>query len=309
MIGTITLNPSIDQNLLVDHLVKDDANRAKQIRETPGGKGINVSKVVRELGGKTCAYALLGGFTGERLKELVIKLDFPLKSLSVRGNTRVNTIITDLKDETQTRISAPGPVISSKEAKQFLRFLLSVRPKPKFWALGGSLSAGMNPSAYRDFIWALQDKGIPCILDTDNEALQLGVEATPYMIKPNEYEMERLWGKPLKSIPDYLMAAESFVHRGIELVIVSLGAKGALFVTRKKAFHALAPKVPVKSKVGAGDSLISGVVWSLCQGKALEEAAKIGIAASSSAVMREAPRLCLRSDIRTLVRRVKMYYF
>lgn len=309
MIGTITLNPSIDQRMLVEGLVKDDANRATQILETPGGKGINVSKVIRELGGRTRAYALLGGLTGRRIQELVVKLDFPLVALPIRGSTRINTVLSDLKDHTQTRISAPGPVVSPSELRSFLRLLLSVRPRPDFWALGGSLSLGMKASAYRDLIWALQKNGTPCILDTDNEGLRLGIEAIPYMIKPNEYEMERLWGKPLRALTDYLVAAENFVRRGIELVVVSLGAKGALFVTKKEVFHASAPRVKVKSKVGAGDSLIGGVVWGLHQKIRLEEAAKIGIAASSSAVMREARRLCLKSDIRTLARRVKIRHY
>ncbi len=309
MIGTITLNPSIDQHILVERLVKDDTNRARQILETPGGKGINVSKVVRELGGSTRAYALLGGLTGEYLKELVAKLDFPLVALLIQGNTRINTVLTDLRDHTQTRISAPGPVISAWELKRFLRLLVSARPRPNFWALGGSLSQGMKSSTYRDFIWVLQKNGTPCILDTDNDSLKLGIDAVPYMIKPNEHEMERLWGSRLSSMASYLTAAESVVHQGVKLVIVSLGAKGALFVSPKKVFHAQAPHVKVKSKVGAGDSLIGGVVWALSQKASLEEAARVGIAASSSAVMRAAARLCLKSDIRTLAGRVKIRRF
>jgi 1-phosphofructokinase family hexose kinase len=309
MIGTITLNPSIDQHMLVERLDKDDTNRAKEIIETPGGKGINVSKVVRELEGKTRAYAMLGGLTGERLKELIKPLDFPLVALSIKGNTRINTVLTDLRDHTQTRISAPGPVISARELKRFLQLLSSAPRRPNFWALGGSLSQGMKSSTYRDFIWVLQKKGTPCILDTDNAALRLGIDAAPYMIKPNEYEMERLCGKRLRALEDYLAAAEGVVRRGVKLVIVSLGAKGALFVTPKSAFHALAPPVKVKNKVGAGDALIGGVLLALHQKASLEEAAKIGIAASVSAVMREAPRFCLRSDIQKLIRRVKIRRF
>ena len=304
MIGTITLNPSIDQNILVDKLLKDDTNRARDIFETAGGKGINVSKVVRELGGSTRAYALLGGFAGEYLKELARPLDFSLIHHAVKGHTRVNTVVTDLEDDTQTRISAPGPVVTAAEMQSFSRRLLSVRPKPFCWALGGSISRGMKPAIYRDLVRALQKNGSPCILDTDNEALEKGVQAKPYMIKPNEYEIERLSGKSLKSLGDYLLAARHWVRSGIRLVVVSLGPRGALFVANEQAFHASAPKVTVTSKVGAGDSLIAGVAWGLCQNRTLKEAAKLGIAASSSAVMREAPRLCLKKDIPGLMNRV-----
>ena len=304
MIGTITLNPSIDQNITVEKLVKDDANRAIEMVETAGGKGINVSKVVRELGGRTRAYVLLGGFTGQYLRQLARPLDFPLVVEPVRGNTRVNTILTDLADNTQTRVSAPGPVITAAEVRRFKRCLLAVRPRPSFWALGGSISRGMKHSVYRDLVTALQKNGTPCILDTDNEPLECGVEAKPFMIKPNEYEMQRLCGKKLESLQDYTLSAKHWVQKGIELVVVSLAARGALFVTRDDAFHALAPKVKVISNVGAGDCLIGGVIYGLTQKMSLRDAAKLGIAASSSAVMREAPRLCLKSDIKTLVRRV-----
>ena len=306
MIGTITLNPSIDQNILVDRLVKDDANRAKAIHVTAGGKGINVSKVVRELGGRTKAYALLGGFTGEYLKDLARPLDFQLVAEPVRGSTRVNTVLTDLKDDTQTRVSAPGPVISAGEVERFTRRLLAARPKPFVWALGGSICPGMRPSVYRQLIRRLQKNGTPCVLDTDGEALKLGVEARPFMIKPNEYEMQRLCGRPLKSMEDYLLAARHWVRAGVGLVVVSLGAKGALFADAGQLFHASSPAVEVRSNVGAGDSLIGGVLWGLRRKMTLAEAARWGIAASCSAILREAPRLCLKSDIPGLLRRVKV---
>lgn len=304
MIGTITLNPSIDQHLIVRNLVKDDANRAEAVFRYPGGKGANVSKVIRELGGRTCAYALIGGITGEIWKDLIKKLDIPFVAAPIRGDIRINTILTDLTDESQTRISSPGPKVSEKEIARFLRRLLLVRPKPSYWALGGSLSLGMKHSTYRKFIRALQENGAPCLLDADNEALRSGLEARPFVIKPNEYEMDRLMDRQLKSVGDYLSAGRSLVRRGVSIVIVSLGARGALFVTEREAFHVLTPKVPVKSKVGAGDSLIGGFMLGLHRKLSLIDAARLGVAASTSAVMREAPRLCLRSDIGGLLKRV-----
>ncbi len=306
MIGTITLNPSIDQHILVKHLVKDDANRALWVGRYPGGKGINVSKVLVELGGRTHAYALVGGFSGEFLQKLVEPLNIPLTTLSINGETRINTIVTDVADQTQTRISAPGPRVAQKELDRFLKKLLSVRPKPRFWALGGSLSAGMPSRTYEKFIRALQRNGTPCILDTDNEALKFGIRAKPFLVKPNEYEMQRLCGRNLKTKRDYLKAAEFLVKTGIRIVIVSLGAKGALFVTTKESFQVFTPQVAVKSKVGAGDSLIGGFVLGLCRGMSLRKAACLGVAASTSAVMREAPRLCFRQDISPLLKRVKV---
>ncbi len=304
MIATITLNPSIDQHLVVPHLHMDDTNRACSITDYPGGKGLNVSKVIRELGGPTRAHALVAGFVGRYWSEGVRKLDIPFSASFVKGETRINTILTDLKDRTQTRVSAPGPEVPEKEIDKFLRKLLSVRPKPFLWALGGSLSHKMKDSTYRKFILALQKKGTHCILDADNEALRLGIEAKPFMIKPNEHEMQRLMGRPLGTVKEYLAAAKTVVKRGVKIVIVSLGKKGALFVTEKEAFHVLTPRVVVKSKVGAGDSLIGGFALGLYRGMSLKQAARLGVAASTSAVMREAPRLCLKRDIPALLGRI-----
>ncbi len=306
MIGTITLNPSIDQHLIVEGLVKDDANRARSDALYPGGKGVNVSKVVRELGGPTRAYALLAGFVGGFWEELVTGLDIPYSAVKVCGETRLNTIFTDIKDHTQTRVSAPGPFTPQKSIDLFLRKLLSARPKPFLWVLGGSLSYGMKPATYFKFIQALQRNGTPCVLDTDNEALKLGVEARPFMIKPNEYEMRRLLDRSFKTPGDYLEGARQLVKRGVKIVVVSLGKNGALFVTDKKALHVLTPHVPVRSKVGAGDSLIGGFAFGLLKGKSFEEAARLGVAASASAVMREAPRLCRRRDIAPLLGRIAL---
>ncbi len=306
MIGTITLNPSIDQHLVVRDLVKDDANRAEAVFWYPGGKGANVSKVVRELANKTRAYALIGGIPGEYWKDLMKGLDIPFSAVPIQDNTRINTIVTDLKEGSPTRISAPGPKISEKDLGRFLKKLLSIRPKPSFWALGGSLSLGMKLSTYRDFIFKLQKDGVPCLLDTDNEALKLGIQAKPFIIKPNEYEMNRLMGQRLESVTDYLGAARSLVRQGTRIVIVSLGARGALFVTEKEAFHVLTPEISVKSKVGAGDSLIGGFLVGLHKKLSLKEAARLGVAASTSAVMWEAPRLCFRRDIPGLLKRISL---
>lgn len=305
MIGTITLNPSIDQLITVKNLVKDDANRALSVSHYPGGKGVNVSKVVRELGGKTRAHVILSGFTGNYWKHLVNKLDIPFRAvMAADGETRINTVFTDLKDKTQTRVSAPGPHVPDKILRLFIRQLAQSRPRPAYWALGGSLGHGMKRDVYARLVRCLEAAGMPCVLDTDNEALKIGVDAKPFMIKPNEYEMQRLIGRALKKVEDYADAAEALVRRGIRIVVVSLAERGALFVTKKEVFHAKGIDVPVKSKVGAGDSLIGGFLLGLRRGAPLQEAARIGIAASASAVMREAPRLCRHGDIRALKRKV-----
>jgi 1-phosphofructokinase len=305
MIATITLNPSIDQTLEVENLVKDDANRALSITRTAGGKGLNVSKVVRELGGPTHAYGLLGGFTGRYWRRLVEELDVPFTAWEVEGETRVNTVVTDLEDRTQTRISAPGPCVPSRDAEKFLRRLLRVRPKPAFWALGGSLPKGTDPGLVYHYVERLQKNGTPCLLDADGDALKEGMRAKPYAAKPNEHEIQRLMGRRLSGLRAYRDAAAWLLSRGVAVAIVSLGADGAIFATGGERFHAPGIPVRVKSKVGAGDSLIGGFLLGLHRGRSVREAAALGMAASASAVTREAPRLCRRADVPKLRARVR----
>lgn len=304
MIATITLNPSIDQHILVKNLVKDDANRALSISNYPGGKGVNVSKVIQELKGPTKAYAMLGGFVGEIWKELASAEKIAFDACRLKGQTRINTILTDIKDHTQTRVSAPGPTMNSTERKHFLSHLVQVKPKPFLWALGGSLPKQAASDSYKKIIQVLQRNGTPCILDADNEALKKGIEAKPFMIKPNEFEMQRLLNKKLESFSDYYKGAKELVRQGIQIVVVSLGPRGALFVTECESFHVTTPKVKVRSKVGAGDSLIGGFVLGLWRKMPLREAARLGVAASTSAVLTEGTRLCRREDIPKLLPRI-----
>ncbi len=306
MIGTITLNPSIDMHWIVDDFVKDDTNRARQVIETPGGKGINVSKVVRELGGESRAFALLGGLAGERLKELVVPLDFPLTAVPMHGFTRINMIISDVKDKTQSRVSAPGPPVAAAELQKLVRLLCATQPRPDWWVFGGSLPRGLAPTTYYELIQTLQARGVSCVLDTDDKPLAEGVKAKPFMIKPNEFEMQRLCGRRLHSLKEYAHEAGKIVRGGTRLVVVSLGAKGALFVSEDKAIHITPPDVEVRSQLGAGDSLIGGLLRGYQRKLPMLEAAKMGVAASVSAVMREAPRLCLRTDIPAILNQLRV---
>lgn len=304
MIGTVTLNPSIDREILIDELVKDDAIRARRIIDTAGGKGVNVSKVVRELGGKTKAFAVTGGLEGRLYAAKIRTLGFPYRLLPIAGQTRLNIILTDRDDATQTRISAPGPVVRAAELDRLTKALLTFRPKPFVWVLGGTLPAGADDRTYYRIMKLLKRRtGVSCVVDTDGEALRWGVQAQPFLIKPNEFEFERLMGRSYKSVGAYARAAQDLVRRGIRIVVVSLGAQGAVFASEEKTFFIPSIRVKVRSKVGAGDSLIAGLLLALQRGQTFEEAARLGMAASHSAVMREAPRLCLHTDIPRLLGR------
>jgi 1-phosphofructokinase family hexose kinase len=301
MIGTVTVNPSIDQHILIDQLIKDDAIRAREIRRDPGGKGINVSRVVHELGGDTVAFAISGGCAGYMLRSLVAERGIVLESLEVPEETRINVILTDRADRTQTRISAPGPRVSLAELERFTQQMTSHQPLPEWWVLGGSLPPGVPDDFYARLISTLQQRGAHCLLDADDEALKLGVQAHPYLIKPNEHELARLIGRSLPDEQAMVGAAQQLVDEGIRVVAITLGRKGALIVSQDTALRVTSPDIEVKSKVGAGDSFLAGCVFALAQGQSLESAVRLGTAAGTAAVMHEGTQLCRREDVERLV--------
>jgi 1-phosphofructokinase len=194
-IATVTMNPSIDQHILIDRLVKDDAIRARDIRRDPGRKGINVSRVLTELGAETLAFGLTGGGAGYIVKSLLHERGIKFESVDVLEETRINFIFTDRSDRTQTRISSPGPWVMLDEADRLAALVLDQAPMPSWWVLGGSLPRGIPVDFYARLIRDLRRRGVRCFLDADDDALRVGIEARPYGIKPNENELARLAGR------------------------------------------------------------------------------------------------------------------
>lgn len=304
MIYTITLNPSIDKYILVDRLAKDDTLRATDLHQDPGGKGINVSRVVKELGGQTKAFGFVGGCPGYMLRSYMTDREIPFDYIEIEEETRINVIISDVSDGSQTRISVPGPHVGMSDMADFTEKLQRAQPKPSFWVMGGNIPRGLPKDMYRTLITILQQNGIRCVLDADDEALRLGVEAKPFMIKPNEFELARLANKELSGLDDYAQAARKLAADGIGVVAVTLGKKGMIVATREKTFHVTSPDVKPKSKVGAGDSTVAGMIYGLEQGRSLEEAARLGVAAGTAAVLSEGTRLCRKEDVDRLLPQV-----
>ena len=304
MIATVTLNPSVDQHLTVKRLIKDDALRAVSVQRFAGGKGINVTRVVHELGGRGCAFGFVGGFPGQMLTGWLDDARIPHAFQRIDGDTRINTTITDLHDRTQTHIRAAGPRVTRRDLQRLVRQLVARRPKPSFWVLGGSLPPGAPDDFYERLINTLEATGVRCVLDADDEAMVEGLKATPFLIKPNEYEFERLTGQRADTDAHIIAAARDVVAQGTAVVLVTLGPRGAIVVTADDAFRVTTPTVTVKSKVGAGDSTIAGTLLALERGATVRAAVRYGVAAGTAAVLTEGTQLCERRAVARLVRRI-----
>jgi len=265
MIATVTFNLTLGKTVTVDGLVVDEANRWTSLRRDPGGKGINVSRVVHELGGETLAYGFIGGFDGEILKLLLQQQGVPFDFTQILREIRSNLIITDLKSHRQTRIDAPGPLISEEELADLVTKIKNIMPKPDFLVLAGSVPPGIPDDIYRQSIENAKKQGIKTVLDSDDVWLLEGIKATPAIIKPNVHEAEQLLGVKLKNEGAIVKAVKKMLALGIEIVAISRGRDPLIISDGKKVFKLTPPQVEVSSTVGAGDSTIAGLVMRLAE--------------------------------------------
>jgi 6-phosphofructokinase 2 len=306
MIATVTLNPSLDKIVTVEELVMDEANRWTSLRRDPGGKGINVSRVIHELGGKTVAYGFIGGIDGETLKHLLQQQGVPFDFTPINGEIRSNFIITDLGTCHQTRIDAPGPHIMRHELQKLVQKVKHISPKPDFLVFAGSVPPAVPADIYRQLIEAAKNNGIKTVLDSDNKWLKEGIKAKPNVIKPNVHEAEELLDKHLRSETAIVKALKLLIDRGIEVAVISRGKEGLIAANGEKVIKAIPPQVDVRSTVGAGDSTIAGLVLKLNEGLGIDEYCRWAVAAGTAAALTPGTELCRREDVERLLSKVKI---
>ncbi|HHT9119489.1 MAG TPA: 1-phosphofructokinase [Candidatus Hypogeohydataceae bacterium YC41] len=305
MIYTVTLNPALDRAVYVDNLKFDDLSRVKEEAIYAGGKGIDVSRAIKELGGQSVALGIIGGFTGLELQGRLINEGITCDFVTIAEETRTNIIIKDCSTKKQMLLSAQGPELRPHDVASIYNKISRLCPAPSFAVMGGSLPRGVTPNIYAQFIKVVTNQGGKAVLDADNEPLRLGLEAKPYIIKPNIYELGRLAGREIKGLKDVFHIARELNKSGIEIVVVSLGAKGLVVVSKELAIHCTPPKVRVVSTVGAGDSSVAGLVLSLEQGKPLREAVIFATAAGTAATLSPGTELCHKEDVERLLLKIK----
>ena len=246
MIYTVTLNPALDKTVEIPHFTLDAVNRIAALRTDPGGKGINVSKVIAKLGGTSRAAGLLAGQTGRtlaaQLSALGLDCDF---SYAEAGETRCNLMVIDPANHTNTDINEPGPTVTPAELDALLAKLTASLGIGDIVVLAGSLPAGAPRDTYRTWTAACKAAGAKVFLDADGDLLAEGLKAAPYLVKPNDHELSRLVGRELTGIEELHAAARRLLEAGVHKVVVSLGGKGGLYVTRQRSILAEGLRVPV----------------------------------------------------------------
>lgn len=304
-IVTLTMNPTIDKSAAVDHVAAEAKLRCHAVRHDPGGGGINVTRAIHRLGGTSTALYLAGGPLGDMLRDLLDAEKITHRPIAIKATTRENLTILEKSSGQQFRFGMPGPEITDDERRQCLDALRSFEPRPAYIVASGSLPEGAPPDFYAQVAEITVNVGARFILDTSGDALQQSVEKAPlgsiYVLKPNMRELRYLARRDIKDEHEQESAAMTLIEEGrSQVVIVSLGAAGALLVTADKCERLRAPSVPIQSKIGAGDSMVAGIVLSLAKGKSVVEAARFGIAAGAAAVMTPGTELCRLEDTERL---------
>ena len=305
MIYTVTLNPALDKTVEIPGMALDTVNRITAMRTDPGGKGINVSKVIAKLGGESRAVGILGGESGKMLEKLLEGEPFATRFRFVEGQTRTNLKIIDREGHTNTDINEPGLTVTDADLDALLHELLAELRPGDIVVLAGSLPKGAPQDTYRSWTAACKKAGARVFLDADGALLAEGIKAAPYLIKPNDDELSRLAGKKLETLEELTAEGRRLLERGIERVVISLGGRGALYLRKSSTIYAEGLKVPVGSTVGAGDSVVAALAYAEAQGLSEEEAIRLSTAAGAANVMCSGTQAAEREAVEALLPKVR----
>jgi 6-phosphofructokinase 2 len=296
VIITITFNPAIDKSTSVPVLIPEKKlNCALPVYE-PGGGGINVARAIKKLGSEATAVYLAGGYTGKIFTQLLT--DEAVESIvtETKENTRGNLIVLETASSQQYRFGMPGPMISEPEWQACLKSI-EKNMNVEYIVASGSLPTGVPTDIFARIAMIAKKKNARLIVDTSGEALKQAVQAGVYLIKPNLGELSSLLGKEELNIELVDDAAREVIEKGnCEVVVVSMGPAGAMLVTKELALQIMPPAVKRKSTVGAGDSMVAGMVLSLSKNKSLTETVQYGVACGTAATMNPGTELCRKED-------------
>jgi 6-phosphofructokinase 2 len=295
MILTITLNPAIDKSTSVEKIIPDSKLRCTAVKNEPGGGGINVSKALTRLGAENIALFPAGGNIGKLLQQLLASENVPIHVIEVDKETRENLIVLETSTNKQYRFNMPGETVNESVLKQVLQYIRS--NKFEFIIGSGSILPGIPVDAYAQIARTAKECGAKFILDTSGEALELAVKEGVYMVKPNIGELAMLSNIKWLETDKVEMAARKLIEKGwAEIVAVSMGKDGAVLVDKESAIHIKVPEVERKSTVGAGDSMVAGMIYLLSQKKSIKEIISYGVACGTAATLNAGTELFKKEE-------------
>jgi len=275
------MNPAVDRTIAVDRLAFDDRAYILSSKDSPGGRGINAASVIHSFGGKTLAIIPAGGDRGARFEHYLEHSGFPVTTVPIRNDVRLNLTITDRHGLT-IKLNEIGPRLDRGEIASVVGTVEAQLASANWLMLCGSLPPGVPSDFYAQLIVRAQRKNVRTLLDTDGEALSQGIEANPTIVTPNQQEAERLLNTVLLTRSQSIAAARRIQTLGADSVVLSLASRGAVGVSAGHVWEAIPPRVDAISPIGAGNALAAALLWSYERGGDFPEALRWGVAAGTA---------------------------
>lgn len=305
MIYTLTLNPAVDRELTVPAMEFDSVLRASESRVDFGGKGFNVSRLLKGMEEPSTAVGFLGGNAGELLQNGLQSLGIGTDFVWVAGETRTNVSIVTQTHDHYIKVNEKGPLVDADKQKELLEKIDSLAKQGDWWVLAGSMPPGVADDFYARIVNVLNKHEANAILDTTGDALRFGCAEKPYLVKPNAEEVHALTGMPVDSTTEIAAAAAELRKMGAQNVVISMGKAGALMQSAEETWLTHSPKIQEKNPIGAGDSMVGGLVWALTQGIALKESLGWGVASGAATASLSGTEVGSRPLIEELFKQVR----
>lgn len=291
-IVTVTLNPCIDKTININGFEYGGLNRVEDEITCVGGKGINCAVVLSSMG---CNAFSCGITAGDMTEQYLDSLGVPCGYTVCKGRLRTNYKIVNSIDKVTTEINEAGFTVKSADVDRFISLYDVATDDASAVIISGSAPKGAEDDIYYRLAKIAGDKGVPVILDADGDKMAQGIKAVPYCVKPNLFEMEQLTGEMLNTLDKQVAAVKKLIKDGIKLVILSLGAEGAIVADENKTLRVYAPETDCKSTVGAGDSMVAAATYGIVNDLDLETIAKMAVCAGS--LTAQVTGLCNGEDI------------
>lgn len=304
-IATLTFSPCIDKSASVQALIPEKKLRCSLAKLDPGGGGINVARAIIKLGGTAVAIYPAGGYTGHSFNQLMQEENVPAISIKCKNETRENVVILDKETMKQFRFGFPGTELYEDEWKECLSAIEKVEDL-SFIVASGSLPPGVPDDVYAIIARMAKKKNAKLVVDTSGDALKQAIKEGVYLLKPNLGELASIAGKEHINEDEVETIAKKIINEGgAEVLVVSMADKGAFLFTKDETARVIPPKVEVKSTVGAGDSMVAGIVYALSKGYSCKEALEYGVASGTAATLQPGTELCSKENTEKLLERIR----
>ncbi|MFD2444352.1 1-phosphofructokinase [Bacillus sp. CGMCC 1.16607] len=306
MITTITLNAALDKTYYLPKLSLGETNRLQQLHVEPGGKGVNVAKVLHTLGVNVCTSGFIGGSNGKRITQLLDERNISHDFIAIQGESRECLTIIDNEAKQETEILEVGPEISSDEWDRLCFHMKKIAKKSEMIILSGSLPLGVPDEGYGKLIDIIQQNGSKAILDTSGSALLYGIESAPFVIKPNEHELKQVLKKETITFQEAVEVGKTLIEKGIQNVCISFGKEGAVLITQNATYRVKVPPMNIVNTIGSGDSMLAGLAAGFYTNLPVEETLVLASACGAANALQPSAGRVELTEVRRLINQIEI---